>query len=211
MHGRNWLVRRVERRLEPQLGRLRYVAASRRIFWKMLVPCLVVGFVFGTIAEFISPIRSTREAGHFNDPLFFVLTSILTGLVLWSMTFLGSFRKLLVFDGGMVARYSQKHTLLVFPWADIAPASLKVVTTVDGTDPDRRLVAKQKVSLGAGGVNALVFRARETFWVFATNEDLEAMVGAVHTALHHAGIPGADLAAAGALPAVVLTERTALG
>ncbi|MGO4432278.1 hypothetical protein AB4Y88_02955, partial [Paenarthrobacter sp. RAF9] len=187
------------------------VASSRRIFWKVLVPCLVVGFVFGAIAEFVSPIRSTREAGRFNDPLFYVLTSILTGLVLWSMTLLGSFRKLMVFDGGIVAKYAQKHTLLLFPWADIAPASLKVVTTLDGTDPERRLVAKQKVSLGAGGVNALVFRARETFWVFATNEDLEAMVGAVHTCLRQAGIPGAGLAAAGALPAVVLTERTALG
>ncbi|MET4542609.1 hypothetical protein ABIE37_004421 [Arthrobacter bambusae] len=210
MHGRNWLVRRIERKLAPDLGQLRYVASSRHIYWKVLIPCLVVGFIFGTIAEFVSPIRSTREAGHFNDPAFFVLTSILTGLVLWSMTLLGSFRKLLVFDGGMVAKYSQKHTLVVIPWADITPGTIKAVTTADGTDPDRRLAARRKVSLGAGGRNAVVFQARDTFWVFASNRDPAPLVLAVHGAMNDAGTPGAARAAAGALPAVVLTGRMAL-
>ncbi|MFJ6457004.1 hypothetical protein [Paenarthrobacter sp. NPDC091669] len=210
MHGRNWLVRRIERKLAPDLGQLRYVASSRHLYWKVLIPCLVVGFIFGTIAEFVSPIRSSREAGHFNDPAFFVLTSILTGLVLWSMTLLGSFRKLLVFDGGMVAKYSQKHTLVVIPWADITPGTIKAVTTPDGTDPDRRLVARRKVSLGAGGRNAVVFQARDTFWVFTSNRDPAPLVLAVHGAMNDAGTPGAARAAAGALPAVVLTGRMAL-
>lgn len=210
MHGRNWLVRRVERRLGPELGRLRYIASSRKIFWKALLPCLVVGFVFGTIAEFVSPIRSTREAGHFNDPAFFALTSILTGLLLWSMTLLGSFRKLLVYDGGLVAKYSQSSTRLIFPWGDIVPGTIKAVTTVDGTDPDRRLTARRKVSLGAGGRNALVFQARGTFWVFAADQDPAPLVLAVEGAMKDAGIPDAARAAAGALPAVVLTGRTAL-
>ena len=210
MHGRNWLVRRVERRLGPELGQLRYIASSRKIFWKVLLPCLVVGFVFGTIAEFVSPIRSTREAGHFNDPAFFALTSILTGLLLWSMTFLGSFRKLLVFDGGLVAKYSQSSTRLVFAWDDIVPSTIKAVTTLDGTDPDRRLAARQKVSLGAGGRNALVFKARDTFWVFASNNDPAPLAAAIREAMNAAGMPEAARAAAGALPAVVLTGRTAL-
>lgn len=210
MHGRNWLVRRVERRLGPELGQLRYIASSRKIFWKVLLPCLVVGFVFGTIAEFVSPIRSTREAGHFNDPGFFALTSILTGLLLWSMTFLGSFRKLLVFDGGLVAKYSQSSTRLVFAWDDIVPSTIKAVTTLDGTDPDRRLAARQKVSLGAGGRNALVFKARDTFWVFASNNDPAPLAAAIREAMNAAGMPDAARAAAGALPAVVLTGRTAL-
>ncbi|NWL11745.1 hypothetical protein DM793_10605 [Paenarthrobacter nitroguajacolicus] len=210
MRGRNWLVRRVERRLEPELGQLRYVASSRRIFWKALIPCLVVGFVFGTIAEFVSPIRSAREAGHFNDPVLFVTASVLTGLLLWGMTFLGSFRKLLVFDRGMVAKYSQKQTQVLFPWSDIAPGSLKALTTADGSDPDRRLVARQKVSLGAGGRNALVFQARETFWVFASDEDPRPLVMAVQESLRQAGMADAVRATSGALPAVVLTRRTAL-
>ncbi|MCT9872041.1 hypothetical protein [Paenarthrobacter aurescens] len=210
MHGRNWLVRRVERKLGPELGKLRHVASSRRIFWKVLIPCLAVGFIFGTIAEFVSPIRSTREAGHFNDPVLFITASTVTGLVLWSMTFLGSFRKLLVFDLGIVAKYSQKQTLLVIPWRDIAPATIKAVTTADGTDPDRRLVARQKVSLGDGGRNAVVFQARGTFWVFASNQDPAPLVLAIHGAMNDAGIPGAARAAAGALPAVVLTGRMAL-
>ncbi|WP_310208507.1 hypothetical protein [Paenarthrobacter nitroguajacolicus] len=192
------------------MGRLRYVASSRRIFWKVLLPCLAAGFIYGTIAEFVSPIRSTREAGHFNDPAFFVLTSMVTGVVLWSMTLVGSFRNLLVFDGGIVAKYSQKRTLLVIPWADIAPGSIKAVTTADGTDPDRRLVARRKVSLGAGGRNALVFQARDSFWVFASDHDPAPLVLAIHGAMNDAGTPGAARAAAGALPAVVLTGRTAL-
>ncbi|ASN18423.1 hypothetical protein [Arthrobacter sp. YN] len=210
MHGRNWLVRRVERKLAPDLGQLRFVASSRHIYWKVLIPCLVVGLIFGTIAEFVSPIRSTREAGHFNDPAFFVLTSILTGLVLWSMTLLGSFRKLLVFDGGMVAKYSQKHTLVVIPWADITTGTIKAVTTADGTDPDRRLVARRKVSLGAGGRSAVVFQARDTFWVFASSQDPAPLVLTIHGALNDVGTSGAARAAAGALPAVVLTGRMAL-
>ncbi|MBT2587108.1 hypothetical protein [Arthrobacter sp. ISL-95] len=210
MPAPSWLVRRVERRLGPELGRLRYIASSRRIFWKVLLPCIVVGFVFGAIAEFISPIRSTREAGHFNDPAFFAATSILTGLVLWSMTLLGSFRKLLVFDHGIVAKYSQKHTTLVIPWADVVPGSIRAVTTEDGTDPDRRLVARRKVSLGAGGRGALVFQARDTFWVFASNQDPAPLVLAIQESMRDAGIPDAARATAGALPAVVLTGRTAL-
>jgi hypothetical protein len=210
MPARNWLVRRVERRLSPELGQLRYIASSRKIFWKVLLPCLVVGFVFGTIAEFVSPIRSTREAGHFNDPAFFVLTSVLTGLVLWSMTLLGSFRKLLVFDRGIVSKYSQKHTTLVIPWGDVVPGSIKAVTTADGTDPEHRLVSRRKVSLGAGGRNALVFQARGTFWVFASNQDPAPLVRVIQESMGDAGIPDAARATAGALPAVVLTGRTAL-
>lgn len=210
MRGRNWLVRRVERRLGPELGQLRLVASSRKIFWKALIPCLVVGFVFGTIAEFVSPIRSTREAGHFSDPALFVIASVLTGLLLWSMTLLGSFRKLLVFERGIVAKYSQKHTQVIVPWSDIAPGSLKAVTTADGSDPDRRLLARRKVSLGAGGRSAVVFQARETFWVFAANEDPRLLVTAIQECLRDAGMRDADRATSGALPAVVLTGFTAL-
>jgi hypothetical protein len=210
MPARNWLVRRAESRHGPELGRLRFVASSQKIFWKVLLPCLIVGFVFGAIAEFISPIRSTREAGHFGNPTLFVTVSVLTGLLLWSMTLLGSFRKLLVFDRGIVAKYSQKHATLVIPWSDVVPGSIKAVTTADGSDPDRRLVARSKVSLGAGGRNALVLQARGTFWVFASNEDPAPLVRAIQESLRDTGIPDAARATAGALPAVVLTGRTAL-
>ena len=162
------------------------------------------------MGEFISPPTSTREPGRFEDPVLFIVASTLTGLVLWSMTLLGSFRKLLVFDGGIVARYSQQYTTLEFPWAEIAPAYIKAVTTADGTDPDRRLVARQKTSLGVAGKNALVFQARDTFWVFSTNEDPVPLVEAIQAAMRDAGIPDARRLAAGALPAVVVTGRTAL-
>ena len=142
--------------------------------------------------------------------MLFIAASTLTALVLWSMTLLGSFRKILVFDGGIVAKYSQQHTLLVFPWSEVAPETLKAVTTADNTDPDRRLVAKSKVSLGAGGRNAVVFQARETFWVFAADEDPAPLVKAIQGAMRSSGTPGPGREAAGALPAVVLTGTTTL-
>lgn len=210
MRGRNWLVRSAERRLGPELGELRFIAPSRHIYWKALVPCLVVGFVFGTVAEFVTPIRSTREPAHFSDPVLFVVASTLTGLLLWAMTLLGSFRKLLIFERGVVARYSQPRTTLVARWAEIAPDSIKAVTTPDNTDPDRRLVARSKMSLGAGGRNAVVFRVRDDFWVFASDHDPADLVGALQQAMEDSGVPGARQVSAAALPAVVLSSSTAL-
>ncbi|MGP0224541.1 hypothetical protein [Paenarthrobacter sp. NCHU4564] len=210
MRGRNWLVRGAEQRLGPELGELRFIASSRHIYWKALLPCLAVGFVFGVIGEFITPIRSTRNPAHFSDPVLFVVASILTGLLLWSMSLLGSFRKLLVFQGGLVARYAQPRTTIVIPWKDIAPESIKAVTTPDGTDPERRLVASRKVSLGAAGRQALVFKALGSYWIFSTDDEPAGLLSAVQQSMVDAGVPGAGQVMAGALPAVAVGTRTAL-
>lgn len=134
MHGRSWLVRRAERRLGHELGPLRFVAISSKVYWKALLPCLAVGFAYGTVGEFVTP-RSSREPGLFTDLPMYVLVSALTGLVLWSLTLLMSFRKLLVFEGGLAARFAQKHTTRVFRWADIDATTIKAVTTAEGTTP----------------------------------------------------------------------------
>ncbi|MFE4195831.1 hypothetical protein ACFRJ9_08195 [Paenarthrobacter sp. NPDC056912] len=71
-------------------------------------------------------------------------------------------------------------------------------------------MARRKVSLGAGGKNAVVFQARGTFWIFASDDDPAPLVRVIAAAMHEAGKPDARRVAAGALPAVVVTQRTAL-
>jgi hypothetical protein len=209
MRGRNWLVRRAERRLGPELGALRFVAISRKVYWKALPPCLAVGFAYGAVAEFVTP-RSSRAPGLFGDVPMYVLVSTLTGLVLWSLTLLMSFRKLLVFDGGLAARTAQKHTTLVFRWAEIDAASIKAVTTARGTTPSRMLAAGRKASLGVSGRNALVFREDAGFWLFESKDETAPLVLAIQQAMLDAGVPGAARVASWALPPAVVTTRTSL-
>ncbi|WP_253182693.1 hypothetical protein [Arthrobacter sp. SW1] len=185
------------------------MAISRKIFWKALLPCLAVGFIYGAIAQFVTP-RSSREPGYFSDIPGYVLVSALTGLVLWSLILLMGFRKLLVFDGGLATRIAQKQTTKVFPWADIDAATIKTVRTPEGSSPSRLLESRKKTSLGVSGPNALVFRAGGEFWLFESKEDPTALVIAIQQAMLDAGVPGAAGVAARALPPVVVTHRTSL-
>ena len=209
MRGRNWLVRRAERRLGPELGALRFVATSSKVYRKALAPCLAVGFAYGAVGEFVTP-RSSREPGLFTDLPMYLLVSTLTGLVLWSLTLLLSFRKLLVFDGGLAARIAQKHTTVVFRWSEIDAATVKAVTTAEGTTPSRMLAAGRKASLGVSGRNALVFRAAGGFWLFESRGDTAPLVLAIQQAMLDAGVPGAAGVASRALPPAVVTTRTSL-
>ncbi|WP_115788196.1 hypothetical protein [Arthrobacter silvisoli] len=209
MRGRNWLVRRAARRLGPELGALRFVATSSKVYWKALLPCLAVGFAYGAVGEFVTP-RSSREPGLFSDVPLFVLVSLLTGLVLWSLTLLMSFRKLLVFDGGLAARIARRHTTLVFRWSEIDPATIKAVTTAEGTTPSRMLAAGRKTSLGVPGRNALVFRAGTGFWLFESRSGTAPLVLAIQQAMLDAGVPGAARVASRALPPAVVSTHTSL-
>lgn len=209
MHGRSWLVRRAERRLGPELGPLRFVAISSKVYWKALLPCLAVGFAYGTVGEFVTP-RSSREPGLFTDLPMYVLVSALTGLVLWSLTLLMSFRKLLVFEGGLAARFAQKHSTMVFRWADIDASTIKAVTTAEGTTPSRMLAAGRKASLGVSGRNALVFRTADGYWLFESKGETAPLVLAMQRAMLDAGVPGAARVASRALPPAVVSTRTSL-
>lgn len=60
-----------------------------------------VGFVYGTILQFTGRPSSQRDPDLFSDIPLFLATSILTGLVLWSLTLFWSFRRVLVFDRGL--------------------------------------------------------------------------------------------------------------
>jgi hypothetical protein len=209
MHGRNWLVRHAERRLGPELGALRYVATSSKVYWKALPPCLAVGFTYGAVGEFVTP-RSSRDPGLFTDLPMYVLVSALTGLVLWSLTLLMSFRKLLVFEGGLASRIARKHTTLVFPWSEIDAATIKAVTTAEGTTPSRMLAAGRKTSLGVSGRNALVFRTAAGFWLFESRSETAPLVLAIQQAMLDDGVPDAARVTSRALPAAVVNARTSL-
>jgi hypothetical protein len=100
--GRTWLVRRAERLYGGRLGRFRTSALSWRVAWKWLPVLLLAGFVFGAIAQFTGQPTSSRDPALFSDLPLYVLTSLITGLILWSMTLLWSFRRLLVFDNGLL-------------------------------------------------------------------------------------------------------------
>lgn len=208
--GRTWLVRRAERRLGRELGALRLVASSRRIYWAALLPCLVAGFLLGTINEFVTPGRSPREPGQFQDAPLFLLVSVLTGLVLWSLTLLGSFRRILVFDGGMVTGFAQQHLTRVFRWSEVDPASVRAVTTDNRTRLVRRLRARSLTVLGAGGRKAVVFRSGTEFFIFDSDDDPAPLVLAIQNAMTYAGIPGAERIASEALPPTVLSAATRL-
>ncbi|MCA4135198.1 hypothetical protein [Arthrobacter sp. M4] len=210
LDGRTWLVRRAEGRLDPELGRLRFIASSRHIYWKALLPCLVAGFLLGTINEFVTPGRSAREPGLFQDLPLFLLISVLTGLVLWSLTLLRSFRKLLVFDGGLVTGFSQPQLTKIFRWSDVDATSVRAVTASSGPGPSRLLKASSMTPLGAGGRNALVFRSGAAFYVFESDVDPAPLVLALQSAMVDAGVAGAEGIASKALPPTPLTGATRL-
>lgn len=224
MDGRNWLVRRAEKRLGPKLGNLVYIASTRRIRWGWLLPCLAIGFVYGVIGEFIGGPRSTRTPDRFQDIPMFITVSVLTGLVLWAISFALAFRKLLVFDAGIVTSYAQKAGTRVFPWHQVNPASIRAVTTQDGSSPTALLAAKELTKLGLRGRFALVFQGSHeanglttsgstppvAFWTFESAGDPAALIHAIHHAMLNARVPGAAHITGQALPPFVLTTKTAL-
>ena len=75
------------------------------------------------------------------------------------MTLLWSFRRLLVFDRGLLYGCAQNHTARAFYWQDIAPGSPRAVEAPPGTEADALLQALErsgKTSLGVHGRYAVV-------------------------------------------------------
>jgi hypothetical protein len=162
---RTWLVRRAERLYGDRLGRLRHSELSWHIAWKWLPVLVAVGFVYGTIFEFTGRPSSQRNAALFSDMPLFLTTSVLTGLVLWSLTLFWSFRRVLVFDRGLLYAYAQKHTARAIFWQDIEPASLRTVEAPAGVEADsllKTLNKSGKTSLGVQGRYAVVFQGLPT-------------------------------------------------
>lgn len=111
---------------------MRHVGASSRIYWSWLLPCLLAGFIYGVIGEFInSPRSSDRTPDRFENIGQFIVVSLLTGLVLWALTFAFAFRKLLVFDGGIVTSFAQKASTRIFYW-NLPPAAQNPRTQISG-------------------------------------------------------------------------------
>jgi hypothetical protein len=225
--GRTWLVRRAERLYGPQLGQLQHSELSWHISWKLLPWFVAAGFVFGAITEFTGQPTSSRGPGLFSNLPLYVVASLLTGLLLWALTLLWSFRRLLVFERGLLYRYSQKHAARAIFWQDIAPGTLRAVAASEDTDADRllkTLAAEDKVSLGVCGRFAVVFRAKDSvlaggssegrpsaprFFTFTTHHSPDQLVTMIQRGLAAAGVPGAA-ASARALPPAVVSSSVAL-
>lgn len=225
--GRTWLVRRAERLYGGRLGRLRSSGLSWHVAWKWLPGFLIAGCVFGAVAQFTGQPTSSRDPALFSDLPFYLLTSLITGLVLWSMTLLWSFRRLLVFDHGLLYGYAQKHTARAIYWQDIVPGSLRAVEAPPGTEADSLLQTLErsgKTSLGVHGRYAVVFRAADSalspgkaagndqprFFTFGTEESPAGLVRAMEQAMSESGLPPAAGASDSALPPVPVSHVTRL-
>lgn len=163
--ARTWLARRAERRYGDRLGTCRHSELSWHIAWKWLPPLVLVGLIYGTIFQFTGRPSSQRDPGLFSDIPLFLTTSLLTGLALWSLTLFWSFRRILVFDRGLLYGYAQKHTARAIFWPDLDAGSLRTVEAPAGVAVDsllKTLHKSGKTSLGAGGRYAVVFHAVPT-------------------------------------------------
>ncbi|HYH76029.1 MAG TPA: hypothetical protein VD841_00780 [Arthrobacter sp.] len=162
---RTWLVRRSERLYGDRLGQLRHSELSWHIAWKWLPSLVAVGFIYGIIFELTGRPSSQRDAALFSDIPLFLTTSVLTGMVLWSLTLFWSFRRVLVFDRGLLYAYAQQHTARALFWPDIDAASLRVVEAPAGIGADsllKTLDKRGKTSLGVSGRFAVVFHGVPT-------------------------------------------------
>jgi hypothetical protein len=231
--GRTWLVRRAERLYGDRLGRLRHSELSWHIAWKWLPVLVAVGFIYGIIAEFTGNSSSLRAPGLFSDVPLFVTSSILTGLVLWSLTLFWSFRRLLVFDRGLLYGYAQKQTARAIFWNDIDATSLRTVQAPAGVEVDgllKTLDKKSKVTLGVSGRFAVVFRGvpsaigaggstgqgpaagapQPGFFTFSMSRIPDRLVAEIEQAMAESGLQPAGSTVPRALPPVQISSAVRL-
>jgi hypothetical protein len=225
------LSRRAERLFGGRLGRLRHSELSWHIAWKWLPALVVVGFVNGTIFQFTGRPSSQRDPALFSDIPLFLTTSILTGLVLWSLTLFWSFRRVLVFDHGLLYGYAQKHTARAIFWQDIDPGSLRAVEAPAGVGADsllKTLAKDGKTSLGVRGRYAVVFHGVPTalaagtgvgagpgspkpgFFTFATARVPDKLVAEMQQAMVESGRQWPGFPGLPVLPPVQISSATRL-
>ena len=229
--GTTWLARRAERLHGDRLGRLRHSELSWHIAWKWLPALVVVGFVYGTIFQVTGRPSTGRDPDFFSDIPLFLATSILTGVVLWSLTLFWSFRRVLVFDRGLVYGYAQKHTARAIFWQDMDPASLRTVEAPAGVAADsllKTLDKSRKTSLGVRGRYAVVFHGVSTalaaeartdggagapepgFFTFSTSGLPGKLVREMQQAIAESGVHRPGSARPQALPPVQISSATTL-
>lgn len=229
--GRTWLVRRAERLYGNRLGRLRHSELSWHIAWKWLPVLVAIGFLYGTILQFTGRPSSQRDPALFSDIPLFLATSILTGLVLWSLTLFWSFRRVLVFDGGLLYAYARKHTAQAIFWRDLDPASLRIVEAPAGVAADSLLTTldkSAKTSLGVRGRYAVVFHGKPTaltagtgdaagpgaprpgFFTFSTARTPDRLVTGMQQAMAESGLRPPGSAGLQSLAPVQISSATRL-
>ena len=190
-----------------------------------------IGFVYGTIFEFTGRPSSQRDAALFSDIPLFLATSILTGLVLWSLTLFWSFRRVLVFDRGLLYAYAQKHTARAIFWPDLDPSSLRMVEAPAGVRADSLLTTLDKggkTSLGVRGRYAVVFHGLPTalaagpgadaspgaptpgFFTFSTDRAPDRLVTGMRQAMAESGIRAPAPAGLHSLAPIQISSATRL-
>lgn len=223
MTARSWLVGRAEKRLASTLGNLRFVGTAKRIRWTWLLPCLALGFAYGIAAQYINTGKSSdySTADQFSNIPLFVLTSVVTGFLLWALTFTMAYRRLLVFDGGLAASIATKTSLRVFPWTTIDETSIAAFTAANGASASALISATPLVKIGLRGEHALIFKAdagaagsAETipahYFIFESREEPTALVQAISAGMIQAGNTAAGQAVGRALPPQALTAKIVL-
>ena len=204
---------------------MRHSELSLYIAWKWLPVLLLVGFVYGAIAELTGRPKTGSSPALFSDMPLFLATSALTGLVLWGLTLFWSFRTVLVFDRGLLYGYAQKHTARAIFWEDIDPSSLRTVEAPAGVAADGLLRTQDrrgKTSLGVSGRYAVVFHGvatalsggvearRPGFFTFSTARTPDRLVTEILRAMAETGIHRAGSAELQALPPVPISSATRL-
>lgn len=237
MSRHTWIVRRAQRRLRPQLGELRFVARSWGVHWVAFIPCMIIGYIYGVIAEYL-PYR-TREPDRFTDlPVFFTVAT-LTGLVLFGITLAWSVRTVLLFDGGLVYLFWQKSTTRVIGWHTVPAASVRALVTdaptlgrvvrprdrdlfhalgvkgrhgvlFSGSDVAAHVPPQAAAGQGSAGQVPVEQPVVQTF-LFAQRTDVTPLVHAMATLMRARGVPGADSIPWTALPPAAISTPIVVG
>jgi hypothetical protein len=149
------------------------------------------------------------------------------------MTLFWSFRRVLVFDRGLLYGYAQKQTAHAIFWHDIDPTSLRTVQAPAGVEADgllKTLDKKSKVRLGVSGRFAVVFRGVPSaigtggstgqaagaeapepgFFTFSMSRIPDRLVAEMQQAMAESGLLTAGAAVPKALPPVQISSAVRL-
>jgi hypothetical protein len=163
----------------------------------------------------------------FSDLPLYLLTSLISGLIPWSLTLLWSFRRLLVFDHGLLYGHARKHTARAIFWQDILPGSLRAVEAPPGADADsllQTLTSSGKTSLAVHGRYAVVFRGTDSglvpvnaagngqprFFTFGMEKPPMDLVRSIHQAMSDSGFPPPAGPGDSTLPPAIVSHVTRL-
>ncbi|SDD74354.1 hypothetical protein SAMN05216410_0109 [Sanguibacter gelidistatuariae] len=209
------------------------MARSWGVHWGAFVPCILIGFFYGAIAEYVS--FTPRVPDRFTNIPLYVLVSALAGLVMVAITFAWSVRTVLLFDGGLVFLFSQKTTTRVIGWHTVPAASVRALWTDHATIG--RVVRPRTrslfTSIGVKGRYGVLFSGADVAaqvptgqapagqaqpdapvvrtFLFAQRTDTAPLVHAMAALMRARGVPGAEAIGWTALPPTRVSTPIVVG